>query len=800
MVKLLILILTGILSIINEVCNEKNIISLVISILITLYLSASILYNGKFNKKRLVLSIVITFITGILIVNKCFTSYHCTELSIENISDYPIIIDAIYLDGSKSKISKNYDENLSIKKNNFKTEYSIQNKNTSFYKATLMPNQKYKINISKIKLVEVEFERGENTTPILINNKKLNIKNFDYEQITDKAKEMKNYNYKYSFKNNYISFDSFINVLILLLIILVNFILVNFSLDKKSFLNYLLLLILEFNPITNLNILLKLMLFILFLPLYRINAFNKVNTKSKIMFGISSIYIGFSFLGKYLIDNFYFVNLVYYLVLSLFIYRLFPIFMEAISMLKSKVNYKENTISITSHRIILFCIVSIILILYQFAFYPYIYLTDGYMQVLEITSNTISNWQPYIHTYLLKLFDIIFNSYVPFIYFRIFVYSSIISFIMSYFYKRGMSLVKFYLIPIIFTILPTTGVVMVTLLKDIDFAICLALLSFYLYIIYNDFSYFNKNKFHYFLLLLSLIGVTFFRTNGFYVSLIIVFFLLYFSIKNKKKILYIMTIIFIAISFCIKVPLFKVLKIKKAPENFEIATILHGFDYLITYHPEKLDSDTLKYLTSIISENDYKLYYDKYNIDLLLHYNNDDTDKKVRNLKIDKKKLIKFYIKQFFKSPIYLMKDRLYGTDIIWNVIEDDKINELNYQTLYDEFGTSYKNDNIRIKNNSKTITNVLQFISDNWLLNIIFFRMGIYIDILIVLINYQIISRKKKPLICIAPLIITLLTLFIAMHYQTVRYLYMLPGIIIIFSLVVIYSNNNKFEIDNSI
>ena len=146
------------------------------------------------------------------------------------------------------------------------------------------------------------------------------------------------------------------------------------------------------------------------------------------------------------------------------------------------------------------------------------------------------------------------------------------------------------------------------------------------------------------------------------------------------------------------------------------------------------------------------------------------------------------------------MKDRLYGTDIIWNVIEDDKINELNYQTLYDEFGTSYKNDNIRIKNNSKTITNVLQFISDNWLLNIIFFRMGIYIDILIVLINYQIISRKKKPLICIAPLIITLLTLFIAMHYQTVRYLYMLPGIIIIFSLVVIYSNNNKFEIDNSI
>ena len=71
MVKLLILILTGILSIINEVCNEKNIISLVISILITLYLSASILYHEKFNKQKLFFKIVVSLIVGILIVNKC---------------------------------------------------------------------------------------------------------------------------------------------------------------------------------------------------------------------------------------------------------------------------------------------------------------------------------------------------------------------------------------------------------------------------------------------------------------------------------------------------------------------------------------------------------------------------------------------------------------------------------------------------------------------------------------------------------------------------------------------------------
>lgn len=800
MTKLLTLILIGVLSIISGICNEKNTIFAIISFLITLYLSASILYSEKFNKQKLFLKIIISLITGILIANKCFTSFHCTELNLKNISNHPIVIDAIYLDGSKSRINSNYDKKLSIKKSNLKTEYNIQNKNTPLYKATLKPDCEYKISVSKIKLVEIEFEKRKETTQVLINNKKLNIEGFNYNQITDKAKEMKNYNYKYAFKNSYINFNNFRSILILLMIIFTNFILVDFSLGTKSFLKYLLLLTLEFNPITNLNIVLKLILFILFLLLSKIKSTNDFNTKFKIMFGISSIYISFSFLGKYLIDDFHFINLLYYLILSLFIYKLFPVFMEVISMLKKKMKYKKsNNTSITSHRIILFCIVSIILILYHFSFYPYIYLTDGYMQVLEITSNTISDWQPYIHTYLLKLFVTIFGSYVPFIYFRIFVYSGIINFIMFYFYKKGMSLVRFYLIPIVFTLLPTTGVVMITLLKDIDFAICLALLSFYLYIIYNDFSYFDKNKFNYFFLLLSLIGVGFFRTNGFYVAIIIALLLLCSSIRRTRKMLYFITIIFIIISFCIKVPLFKTLKIKETPVNFEIATMLHGFDYLITYHPEELDDDTLKYLTSIISENDYKLYYDKYNIDLLLHYNNDNDDKKVRNLKINKNKLIGRYIKQFFKSPIYLIKDRLYGTDIIWNVIEDDKINELNYQTLYDEFGTNYKNENIKVRNNSKIITNILQFISSNWLLNIIFFRMGIYIDFLIVLINYQVINKKKKTLVYVVPLIITLLTLFIAMHYQTVRYLYMLPGVIIIFSLIVFYPNN-ECEIDNSI
>ena len=59
MTKLLTLILIGVLSIISWICNEKNTIFAIISFLITLYLSASILYSEKFNKQKLFLKIII---------------------------------------------------------------------------------------------------------------------------------------------------------------------------------------------------------------------------------------------------------------------------------------------------------------------------------------------------------------------------------------------------------------------------------------------------------------------------------------------------------------------------------------------------------------------------------------------------------------------------------------------------------------------------------------------------------------------------------------------------------------------
>lgn len=798
--KIFTFILLMMLSLKYSLNNYKGIL-IIISFLMFLILFGIIIYKTEFNRNKKVIIIAI-----ILSLACCFFSYksfigtsNFEKIEITNISSKPILIDSVYLDGKKIKINKDYNKKYDVKNNaSFKTEYRDQNKNTSSYKGIMDINDKYIIDVKNKRKIEIQIQKQKIDLEILINGKTININKFNYKKVSNNAKQMANYNFVYNIDNFYVKNKCLNNYIILLILFIFNFSIINFSFnDKKMRLFSMLIYLLELNPICNIGIIIKLILYIVFLLVIKnININNNSNVKDKLLFYISSIYVSFSLFGKYLIDSLNIINTIYFLFINLFIYLLFPYLMEFIDFICSKKHEKKKKITnkkIFFHRILVFFSSFSILYLYQVLFYPYIYLADGFMQINDISNNILSNWHPYLHTLMLKAFGVLFNDNLfIFIYFRIIIYSLLLNTILFYFYKKGMKLLYVYLIAIIFTILPTTGIVIVTLLKDVDFVIALVALTFYTYLIFNDYKTFNKNKFNYLFLLISLIGVGFFRHNGFYVSIVMTILLFILAIKNKKKILSITILIFILISLIIKFPLYKQLKVKPAPRNFDIATMIHGLDYIMTENKKEFSDSDYMYLTkNVLSYEDFKLYYDKYNIDILLHYNSTKTEEKIRELKLDKSKIIKIYLKQIIKSPIYLLKDRLYGTDIIWNVIEDDRINVLKYQVLYDEFDYNYK-INVSIRN-SKIITNILNHISNTTLLNILFFRVGFYLDILIILVIYQLIKKRNKSLISLIPLVLTLLTLFIAMHYQAFRYVWMVPSIVLLFYLFLVFDNTKS-------
>ncbi len=796
-------------SLIYTTNNYSNILAIIGGNIIVLGIYGLILYHYEFslkNKKKVILSILIALICSILTFGQMAYSYKNNSIEIKNISDGMVTIDAIYTDNAKQKIKKAYySEYDRINTSNKNTSYQRYNKTNDKYKATLKPNQKYKINIKKKKQIKIELQRNTIDYNVLINNKKIKIKAFDY-LLNDKAVKIYNPDYKYNYTNVNEDVSLFKTIVILGISFFVYFNLLVRVLDnKKGILLFLFLMLIEFNAFINIDLITKFVLMIIYaiFILKYDQDWEYKNIGQKILVGLGSIYISFSFFGSNLIsENFNIKTFLVYIIFSIWIYLLFPFVFNFIKKIKVKNKNKElDKKRIWIHRLIVFAIVVIIGIIYQLIFNPYILPPDGYMQLSDISNNTLSNWHPYMHTLLIKMFYLLFGDVKYFITFRIIIYACILTNILFYFYKKNMSLTKIYITAIFITILPVTGIFLVTMWKDVDFSLAILYLTFLIYLIIKDFDYFNKNKFNYLFLVICLICIGVFRHNGIVAMIFTIIMLLIYALKKKKKILLIILFVPIISVYIINKPLYKLLKVEDAPANFDVATILHGFNYLMYTDNLNIDNEAYRYLISKMPKKAWKYSYDKYNIDLMLHY----TDYDIRNVKLNKKKLVKLYMKQFVKTPSFLIKDRLYGTDIIWNVSEKDEIMTYKYQIFHDGFETNYaklfdisaKKNNLKMYANEnsaqKYVDNLLVFIANNEILNSLFFRVGIYIDILIILIIYSILIKKKELTICLVPVIINTLTLLLFMHHYEYRYVWNIFLISCLFLLIFVYNNKEK-------
>ena len=127
----------------------------------------------------------------------------------------------------------------------------------------------------------------------------------------------------------------------------------------------------------------------------------------------------------------------------------------------------------------------------------------------------------------------------------------------------------------------------------------------------------------------------------------------------------------------------------------------------------------------------------------------------------------------------------------MWNIVKNDEIQTFDYQIDEDQFGFSYYNEkDIELHDSAlkRMITKILLFISNNKILNMIFLRSGLYLCLLLILfINFF----DKKNWLILCPFIINIMTLFIALHHQSYRYVMFIPLIFIIYFLQVILNNN---------
>ena len=780
-------ILLIIYSLIEVFENHFDILDAIVSFLAIIICFLFILRKDvNYSFKKILISIPFTIILTVLSINNFLFNYKLEKITIKNISDEPIIIDAIYKNEKKVKTNHLYNKKYDKRFNaSLTTEYKLYNKTDSNYKMYLDPNEKYSISINRIKNIEIDFQRKEKNYSILVNNKKYNIYKYKYQD-DKKADVIYNSSYKYKYNNT----KRIINILLLLLIIYINF---NISIRLFFNKNILLLLpfIIELNNYINISAFSKIFLLLLTLIItYKITPMKLCN-KYKIINMLISMYISFSFIGGRIINTSFNIDLFFlYIVLWIYIYYFTLYFLSVIEKMiyEGKITYNKN---IKVHRVVVFIMTLLVCILYSYFFHPYILHVDGYMQLNNILESSLSDWHPYFHTIVLGMFYNLFGNLNIYIYFRFVIYSLILNTILFYFNKKGLSIKKIYIISFLITIYPVTGVMLVTLNKDIDFSLALVCLTFYLYLLIMDKKYFHKNILNYIILITSLICVSLFRHNGIYVGVVCLIILLVVYIKDRDILLPVSIIVTSVFIFFIKVPLYNYLKVSSAPRNNDVVQLIHGLDYLVVSN-KNIIKDVHDFLNKEVG-NDYllKVSYDKYDVDLLQHYSIEN----FRDRDIDKLKLIQLYLRQFIKTPVPLIIDRLYGTDQMWNNAEYDFVNYYKYQTKYDEFDDYYGQlAGVELSYN-ENVNNVLIFIASNELLNLFSFRSGIYIDMLMILLLYCLVKRKEKILIVSIPLIINILTLFISMHHQEYRYIWVIELVFLLMYLIIIYNDKKDYN-----
>lgn len=152
--------------------------------------------------------------------------------------------------------------------------------------------------------------------------------------------------------------------------------------------------------------------------------------------------------------------------------------------------------------------------------------------------------------------------------------------------------------------------------------------------------------------------------------------------------------------------------------------------------------------------------------------------------------VLTIYLKEFLRNPYLLIKDRLYGTDLLWDVFQGT----YSYNDMYAaEFGANNLGLSRKYTPFESIIKSILR-VSEKC--DAIFWRGGICIDILMILLIVGCIIGLRNIVLMLLPTILNVVSLFLSMAWQDYRYVWFLWLVLpFVFSYVVLVPRETKDE-----
>lgn len=646
----------------------------------------------------------------------------------------------------------------------------------------IVPNEKSNLNLTftPSKNLEITFLTHPWSGIVQINNKNIdlyskNTSTFTYSESSGKIlKPLQNI---------------FITLCIYLLAVYFIYKILNLLYIKRNskfyFMVYTLLILLngilcKYSNIFNNNILLTFLLLSIYCFIIFYQKHKHINLKIyDLNLGIFfiNLYITFSFVGDYIflsskISNisikfqiFFIFNLIFYPIINLILY-----FFNQIVSYKNNINSiisKKKPINITIKCFSLCVLIQIFALL---IFNPGLMTADTFMQYSQIHGYTnFTEHHPLFHTFLEKvLYDIWDSPYIISL-FQILFSSIVLSLIAKFLYEIGYELKYIYIFLIIFNLLPNNFINIITQWKDIPFTISMMYLTYLLCkISLYKIDFFNSySNIVQLSIITSCIGL--FRHNGIVVTLgiLLLLIVLYFYSSYKRVLSSVILILMLTIGTNSLLPI-----ILNASPNGNIATIIpfHGIAF-VSSHGDLDNENTIDYLEEYMPINDINSQFNLYSGNPYMYgeipekYN---TLEKFRNSNI--KETLMHYLITFTEHPLLIIKERLCGTDLLWNVTEN-KGGNYRYATFTDIdnniYGIKHYNPHI-----SDAYYNLLKLTSIKFI-DMFLWRSGIYIDFSILIAYFLIKKKQYIYLLPFCPLILNALSLLLSMAWQDYRYVY---------------------------
>jgi len=536
------------------------------------------------------------------------------------------------------------------------------------------------------------------------------------------------------------------------------------------------------------------------------------NLKTYIMILLVSLYGSFAMFGHQLFlqgnerPDVGWINLLYLLVGTIWF---IPIIISMLWLLESLSMRITDTTKIASKATrrkattILFSVLACCQMIICSSFWPGGFPSDTLDQLNQaILGAPLNDWHPVLHTLLLRLIYIVYPNPGLIIIVQMLLFALLCTLILMLGYDQGIKLNKLCLFGIVFLLLPNQVISGIGAVKDFPYTIALLWGTYLLLRLLLDFDV-CKTKWFALCFTIDLFLIYGLRHNGILPVLFMVVLAIYITLKYYKVIRFWLIGSVIVALLCMglyKGPLFLTLDVKENTASM-YTTMFCAVGSCVN-KDMSLSEESTVILESVMSLEDWANYYSRFEgHDKYVWGRESNSSFDLTHISV--KQAFYVYLEALIKYPDIIIKDRLDGTDILWNIRQPvDSFNVRGFDQVHNFAYTSniFDVDSLaqygegNYYNNSYVAEFYRNFIyhENNELFDGVLWRAGIYVILFLVLIIFWHENNMLNMLLITTPLLGNIAGSLLVLYHQSFRYVYFVQVIVIALLFVTICLRNS--------